>query len=135
MPLRGNRIADDKAVAELRDDFHTTHEEIFAIADNKSEVEVVGWRANVRCRLSDGIEWKVQEAASGVDVPDSRKAYFSDVGLVDTKVLRFEDMERGATVEGPAIIESSFTTVVVDPGASAERRTSGSLVINPASEG
>ena len=124
-------IVDDKAVAELRDDFHATHEEIFAIADNKSEVEVVGWRANVRCRLSDGIEWDVHEAAVDVEVPESRQAYFADTGLVNTKVLRFEDMERGATVEGPAIIESSFTTVVVDPGASAERRASGSLVINP----
>jgi N-methylhydantoinase A len=79
------------------------------------------------------LEWDVQEAASGADVPASRKAYFTDVGLVDTKVLRFEDMERGASIAGPAIIESSFTTVVINPGASAERRISGSLVINPVS--
>ena len=58
-------------------------------------------------------------------------AYFTDVGLVKTKVLRFEDMERGAEVAGPAIIESSCTAVVIDPGASAVRRASGSLVINP----
>jgi N-methylhydantoinase A len=50
-------------------------------------------------------------------------------------VLRFEDMERGAEVAGPAIIESSFTTVVVDPGASATRSKSGSLIINPVSGG
>lgn len=133
VPLRGNRIATAQDVVNLRDDFHTTHEEIFAIADNKSEVEVVGWRANVSCKLRDSLEWDVQEAASGADAPASRKAYFTDVGLVDTKVLRFEDMERGASIAGPAIIESSFTTVVIDPGASAERRISGSLVINPVS--
>jgi hypothetical protein len=32
-------------------------------------------------------------------------------------------------VEGPAIVESPFSTVVVDPGTSARRRPSGSLVI------
>ena len=131
VPLRKNRIASDKDVIDLRDDFHATHEKIFAIADSKSEVEIVGWRANVRCRLRDGVEWNVREAAGEVDVPESREAYYSDVGLVEARVLRFEDMERGAEVAGPAIIESSFTTVVVDPGASATRSASGSLVINP----
>ncbi len=115
----------------MRDDFHATHKDIFAIADTKSEVEIVGWRANVRCKLRDGVEWNVREAVSGVEVPASREAYFADIGLVEAKVQRFEDMHRGATVAGPAIIESSFTTVVIDPGASAERRASGSLVINP----
>ncbi len=136
VPLRGNRVASDQDVADLRDDFHSTHQEIFAIADNKSEVEVVGWRANVRCRLRDGVEWTVKEAvASDIEVPEHREAYFEGSGLVDARVLRFEDMARGEEVTGPAIIESSFTTVVVDPGASAVRRDSGSLVINPAAEG
>jgi N-methylhydantoinase A len=40
-------------------------------------------------------------------------------------------MGPGETVDGPAIIESSFTTVVIDPGAKAERRPSGSLLITP----
>ena len=131
VPLRGNRFTSDQDVADLRDDFHTTHENLFAIADNKSEVEIVGWRASVRCRLRDGVQWTVREAAGDVDVPKSRQAYFSDGGLVEARVLRFEDMERGSEVAGPAIIESSFTTVVIDPGASAVRSASGSLVINP----
>ena len=37
-------------------------------------------------------------------------------------------------IAGPAIIESSFTTVVVNPGAAAERRPSGSLSIDPGRE-
>ena len=135
VPLRGSRIASDSDVADLRDDFHATHEKIFAIADSKSEVEIVGWRANVRCRLRDGVQWIVKEAAGEVDVPESREAYFSETGLVETKVLRFEDMERGAEFAGPTIIESSFTTVLIDPGACAVRSASGSLVINPTAGG
>ena len=131
VPLRGNRFASDQDVVDLREDFHTTHENLFAIADNKSEVEIVGWRASVRCRLRDTVQWAVREAAGDIEVPKSRKAYFSDVGLVESQVLRFEDMERGTEVGGPAIIESSFTTVVIDPGASAVRSASGSLIINP----
>lgn len=133
--LRGNRFKSEADIAQLRDDFHATHEEIFAIADKKSEVEIVGWRANVRCKLRDGLEWKVVEAAAqDVELPTSRKAYFAGTGLVDTKLARFEAMERGVAIEGPAIIESSFTTVVLEPGDVAERRASGSLVITPGTQ-
>ncbi len=38
---------------------------------------------------------------------------------------------RAREIEGPAIVESSFTTIVLNPGASAERSASGSLVIVP----
>ena len=37
----------------------------------------------------------------------------------------------GEVIEGPAIVESSFTTVVVNPGAAAVRQHSGSLSIDP----
>jgi hypothetical protein len=40
-------------------------------------------------------------------------------------------MAPGVQVSGPAIVESSFTTVVLNPGAIAERAPSGSLVIVP----
>ena len=41
----------------------------------------------------------------------------------------------GETVTGPALVESAFTTVVLDPGASAVRRGSGSLSIDPGRAG
>jgi N-methylhydantoinase A len=48
---------------------------------------------------------------------------------MDTPVLHVESMLPSQIVTGPAIIESSFTSVVVDPGAMAERMASGSLLI------
>jgi N-methylhydantoinase A len=50
---------------------------------------------------------------------------------VETDVELFEAMDPGAAVEGPAVIESAFTTVVVDPGATAVRTEGGTLVITP----
>jgi N-methylhydantoinase A len=49
--------------------------------------------------------------------------------MVDAAIVRFEGMAAGDTVEGPAIVESATTTVVLDPGAAAERTASGSLSI------
>ena len=58
-------------------------------------------------------------------------AYFPGHGRVPTVVRRFEAIEVGERIAGPAIIESSFTTVVVNPGTVAERRPSGSLSVDP----
>jgi N-methylhydantoinase A len=40
-------------------------------------------------------------------------------------------MKTEESVKGPAIIESAVTAVVVNPGATAVRRASGSLSIAP----
>ena len=64
-------------------------------------------------------------------VTGERMAYFPGHGRLPTALRRFEGIAVGEKVAGPAIIESSFTTVVVNPGAVAERRPSGSLSVDP----
>ena len=49
-----------------------------------------------------------------------------------TTVHHFSSMVVGHAVEGPGIVESGFTTVVIDPGAVVKRMPSGSLLIDPA---
>ncbi len=130
VPLRSGRIENDQALAGFVEDFHRTHEALFTFADAESAIEVVGWRANVRCRLREGATLKV-EGGGGPESEGGREVYFADTGRIRARVVRFEGMVPGEMVEGPAIIESSFTTVVVDPGAKASRRSSGSLLIEP----
>ena len=131
VPLRADRIEDARALAGFVEDFHKTHEALFTFADGESSIETVGWRANVRCRLRDGVTLSVDGAGGGPEIAGHRSVYFSDSGLVEARVVHFDGMGPGETVDGPAIIESSFTTVVIDPGAKAERRPSGSLLITP----
>ena len=131
VPLRSDRIEDEQALAGFIEDFHKTHEALFTFADSESTIETVGWRANVRCRLRDGVNLSVESAGSSPEIAHSRSVYFPDTGFVEAQVVHFDGMGPGETVDGPAIIESSFTTVVIDPGAKAERRPSGSLLITP----
>jgi N-methylhydantoinase A len=129
--LRKPRFDGQADIDALREDFHKEHEQIFAIADTKSAIEVVGWRASVRCRLRDSERLAVVRPAGAVAFMGTREVYFDEVGMVDAAVHRFDAMPYEAPVSGPAIIESSFTTVVLDPGAIAVRRPSGSLAIKP----
>jgi N-methylhydantoinase A len=131
VPLSFDRFAGPEDVAALEQAFHKAHEEIFAISDPASAVEIVSWMATAGCRLrTKATGTLARRAISGLR-DGTRKAYFPGHGYVDARVRRFEAMETGERVEGPAIIESSVTAVVLLPGSAAVRRASGSLSITP----
>lgn len=132
VPLRASSFADDAAVRQLVEDFHAAHEEIFAISDPGSEIEIIGWSARVSCRLRDGDLASLSGAAVESGEGSSRQAYFKGTGWAEAKVLSFDALENDRAVDGPAIVESSFTTVTVGPGATVSRKPSGSLAIVPA---
>jgi N-methylhydantoinase A len=132
VPLAVDRFSNADDVERLRQDFHAVHEEVFAISDPDSSIEVVAWRARVRCRLREAgaVVFSTGRAARA-EADGSRLAYFTETGLVEAEVRLFEAMAAGDVLTGPAIVESSVTTVVIDPGATAERTSSGTLLIHP----
>jgi N-methylhydantoinase A len=134
VPLRGGAIADAAQLAEFIEDFHRTHEGLFSFRDEGSFIEVVGWTAEVTCRLSQARELRL---APPRDLEDRapRSAWFAASGWGDVPVHRFETLRPGRRISGPAIVENDYTTVVIDPGASAERRPSGSLVVDVGAAG
>jgi N-methylhydantoinase A len=131
VPLRRKRFGGDaEAVTELLDDFRSLHEEIFAVRDYESAVDIVAIRARVTCPVAGSGDGGLAASESGKGLAGRRDVYFSGHGALSAEVHALHSMPIGISVQGPAIIESPFTTVVVEPGAAAERRPSGSLVIN-----
>jgi N-methylhydantoinase A len=129
VPLRGSRIANAEDLAALVHDFHEAHRGLFEISDPKSGIELVTWRARVRCRLREHEAGRLVASTQAHTMPARRQVYFAETGWVDAQVERFESMPSETSVSGPAIIESSFTTVVVDPGTVATRSAGGGLVV------
>jgi N-methylhydantoinase A len=129
VPLRAGRFGAAADVRQLVADFHQAHKDVFEISDPNSEIELVTWRARVRCRLREQEAGRLVAATTDVEVEGTRRVYFSEEGWVEAAVRRFESLPEGEAVEGPAIIESSFTTVVIDPGATARRTASGSVSV------
>lgn len=130
VPLRQERFAGEADVRTLVADFHEAHRALFEIADPKSEIELVTWRARIRCRLRETGTGPLIPRDPGHAIAPRRQVYFSATGWSEADVARFETMGEGAAVRGPAIVESSFTTVVVDPGAIARRTAGGGLAID-----
>jgi len=87
-------------------------------------------RASIRCRLTQRRTFRL--AASTAEVERSvRQVTFPGYGKIETPVRRLDALPEGQEFAGPAILESPFTTVVVDPAARYVRQPSGSLVVFP----
>ena len=131
MPLRQSRFDDQRQVQQLVEDFHAIHRELYAVDDPTSSVELVTWRVRVHCRLQMTNGLKLAGATSARPAPTQRAIYLRGLGRVSAALCRLADLPAGQTIEGPAIVESDFTTVVIDAGAAARRLESGSLLITP----
>jgi N-methylhydantoinase A len=129
-PVHCSRFKDGADVARFVEDFHGAHEDLFTFADRASAVEIVGWTAHVACRLHETGDMSLSDTGVGRTAATTRRAYFAEVGWAIVPVRRFDTLRAGEKVAGPAIVESAFTTIVVDPGATAVKRPSGSLSID-----
>lgn len=128
--LPGARIDGPEDLAGLAEAFHRQHQALFAVRDPLAAIEFVTWGATVSCQVRDpalGLSLREETAAAGAS--RRRRAWFEGPGWVDAEVHRFESLPPGEAVCGPALVESSFTTVVLHTGSRAERRPSGSLAI------
>ena len=128
VPLRVERFGGDAAAERtLLDDFRRLHEEIFAVLDERSAVEIVALRARVVCPLESRSEGRLKQAAHAVD--GEREVYFSGHGRQLARVRSLDSLACGETLLGPAIVESPLSTVVIEPGAQAERNAASGLVV------
>ena len=133
VPLRGERFESAAAVERLCDDFHDHHMDVFATCDRESPIEVVGWRARVQCRLHEDTEIIAARSTGRERADSTREVWFAGrSGTLETRVRPFDAMVSGEELDGPAIVESPVTTIVIEPGARATRTAGGSLVVEVA---
>jgi N-methylhydantoinase A len=131
VPLRGSRIEGADALAALERDFHAAHQEVFAVSDPRSPVEIVGWTARAACTLREPGLPTLESHGAAQEAGQSRTVYFGqEHGRLETQVLRLDRMPVEMLHAGPAIVESPFTTIVIDPGTSCRLTASGNLVVD-----
>jgi N-methylhydantoinase A len=129
VPLRGGAFTGETAVRELVKDFHARHFELFGFSDDGDEIEVVSWRAVCRTPVADtGNAGRVMTPPRTAALP-RRSMMFRETGRVEAASYDLDSLHPGEPLVGPAIVESSFTTIVIHPGARAERREDGAFVV------
>jgi N-methylhydantoinase A len=126
-----NRLLEEGGAAGLEEEFHRAHEQIFAFRDPDSPVEVIAWRASVRCKAGSNTDLKLSQTSGGRTGHPLRRVYFVDVGWIEAPIYEFQDLKVDKKIKGPAIVESPFTSIVVEPGATFLRTASSNLVLKP----
>ena len=129
LPLPVTRFTSDDDVARLCQAFHALHREVFAFEDPGAEIEFVNWRVAVACDLRQGALGRLVERSGEAAQTHQRQVVFAGPSELTVPVHRFETLASDQVFNGPVIIETPFTSIVVDPGATFRHAPSGSLVV------
>jgi N-methylhydantoinase A len=112
----------------IEEKFHVAHERLFAFSDPGSAVEIIAWRVVIRGQASRNIQLRLAASKDSNFTPHTRDVYFPRIGWTQTQVWRFDSLEPGRYLRGPAIVESPFTAIVIEPGTEFERTVCGNLL-------
>ena len=110
---------DESSVAEIEQHFHAEHERHFAYSRPDLPVEFLHWRLS--SIGSNGLTKPTAEAPVQTDaqpaVIGQRDVYFPVASeVLHTNVYLAEKLAPGARFPGPAVVQATTTTLVVNPG-------------------
>ncbi len=110
---------DRAGMAGLAAGFHDKHETTYGHANRTERVQIVALRLSAIALLPELAMAPAAAAAGGGSAKGRRRVWFPGAGRVETPVHARERMAAGAELDGPAIIESLDSTIVVPPGWTA----------------
>jgi len=110
------------------------HERVFAVQDLGQAVECLNWRGRLIAGVNaPSLEPTHKPTGQTAKADRSRQAYFAG-GLLDTAIFVGDQLDVGAVIEGPAIIEEPTSTLVVYPGSVAQVSAGGRYILTPPEE-
>lgn len=117
---------DDATLAALCARFHDAHRQRFSFDDQNETVELVTLRLAAIGRLG-GVA-AARAPASGVAAPLRERAVHLDGAWTTAPVFEQGRLGSGAELDGPAIVEQAYTTLIIPSGWRVTVRPSGDLV-------
>jgi N-methylhydantoinase A len=125
VPMRALRL-DEAALSALIADFNDLHRQRCSYSNPGSAVEIVSLRASAIGRLRKPAA-RPPDARAGGQPPGKRKVWLAGRWR-DVAVWDRDELSLGATIEGPAVIEEAYTSVLLTDGWNCRRDNSGHLV-------
>ena len=132
IPVSACLDQDQVTLDALTEVFHRNHEEKFAYRDPDSPIEFLTWTAKVSSKFASEKVPRLPVVPSTGATTGERRVYLpGGTGWTTAKIHQWSGLRVGKTYPGPAIVESPFTTVVIDTDATFDLSSEGSLVIYP----
>jgi 5-oxoprolinase (ATP-hydrolysing) len=100
------------------ENFHQRYRELYSYSQSEQEIRLVTLRVSVVGRLPK-LDPPPLETGSGLPPKPKANRQIYLGGWTDAPVYEISDLSPGSTVDGPAVLESDFTTVLVETGDKA----------------
>ena len=118
----------DKTKAELAESFHSRHEQTYGHKNLDEPVHLVTLRLPAvgelgRLEIADTVR------SEGASEKKRRSAWFAQTGTTDCGVHNRSSLAAGASLDGPVIVESLDSTLVVPPGWTARNDYNGFITL------
>jgi N-methylhydantoinase A len=130
--LPDEKLGDDFA-SKISASFEETYRRLYGRLGPPVAIEIVNWRV-----LTSGPKPKVRldialQADAEVNVrKKARPAYFPELGgFIETPVFDRYGLARGASIDGPAVIEERESTVIMGPGSRGRVDEHWNLIVEP----
>ncbi len=128
VPVEAGEVDSPEGLERLVERFHNRHQDLFAISDRRSEIEFVSWQASISIEDRDRPLGRIVHATPGGS-PCLHRRITLATGSVRVPVLAMNALRADQTHNGPAIIETDLTTIVVDGDATFRPTASGGVEV------
>ncbi|MBS1881428.1 MAG: hydantoinase/oxoprolinase family protein [Actinobacteria bacterium] len=118
IPLAGEGVEDERALADLVESFHDDHERIFAVREPGQKIEMSQWKGRVVVKTAKPALAPRRETSEAGQAA-RRVAYMPELGEVEIPVYQGAQLRPGEVAVGPALVIEPETTIVVYPGWTA----------------
>ena len=125
VPARSLQL-DEATLSALIADFHDLHRQRFSYSNPGSAVEIVSLRVSAIGRLPKPKARPLDMQVEG-SPPGKRRVWLGGCWR-EIAVWSRDQLSLGGTIEGPAVIEEAYTTVLLAEGWTCRREKSGHLV-------
>ena len=111
--------------------FHEKHATTYGHANKEERIQIVTLRLSAKAKLP---ELKIRQSTK-TDLADTtkkrfREVWFEKTGKITTAVFDRANIQLGTTIEGPAIVESLESTLVIPPDWTALMDTNGFIILS-----
>jgi N-methylhydantoinase A len=107
----------DKPLAQIVERFHRRHEELYTYAQRDQEAVLVNLRVAV-VGVLPGLPQEPALPAAAPSPPSGERRIYLDEFLT-APIYAFDRLAPGQAIDGPAIVESAMTTILLRPGERA----------------
>lgn len=123
---------DEAALEKLKAAFHARHEELYTYSEPQSVVEVVNVESAILGQVDRPQRMTIAKGNGAASARTGTRPmiFTADGRAQDTPVYAGADLGAGDRITGPAVIEEVTTTVVIEPGWTAELHESGVYVLD-----